>query len=64
MKRLPWEQAEIDAQKVCDEAGLTNEDWDEGGGYITTSVAEVIKQSYLQGKKDGIRLFAWWKDGV
>lgn len=28
------------------------------------ALEDAYQRGYKQGKKDGIRLFAWWKDGV
>lgn len=41
---------ELDA--FCEKAGLSNEDWDEGGGYVHEAVVRVIKEARQAGIKE------------
>ena len=56
MKAKVMSAKELDA--FCEKAGLTNADWDEGGGYIHEAVVRVITEARLAERKEVIDSFA------
>lgn len=49
MNNTPMSGKELDA--FCAKAGLSNEDWDEGGGFVHEAVVRVIRQAKGEGAR-------------